>query len=52
MAIINERTNGQITKHDLKDLAKERNLIHVAEKRYLGRKGQKKNTAMNQTRCP
>jgi hypothetical protein len=32
MAIINQRTNGEITKHDLKDLAKERNLIHVAEK--------------------
>ena len=52
MAIINERTNGEITKHDLKDLAKERNLIHVAEKKYLGRKGQKKNTAINQTICP
>ena len=31
MAIINQRTNGEITKHDLKDLDKERNLIHVAE---------------------
>jgi hypothetical protein len=30
MAIINERTNGEIMKHDLNDLAKERNLIHVA----------------------
>ena len=52
MAIINQRTNGEITKHDLKDLVKERNLIHVAEKKYLGRKGQKKNTAINQTTCP
>jgi len=33
MAIINQRTNAEITKHDLKDLAKERNLIHVAEKK-------------------
>jgi hypothetical protein len=33
MAIINQRTNGEITKHDLKDLAKERKLIHVAEKK-------------------
>ena len=52
MAIINQRTNGEITKYDLKDLVKERNLIHVAEKKYLGRKGQKKNTAINQTICP
>jgi hypothetical protein len=33
MAIINQRTNGEITKHDLKDLAKERDLIHAAEKK-------------------
>jgi hypothetical protein len=42
MAIINERTNGEITKHDLKDLAKERNLIHVAEKKVPGKKRTKK----------
>ena len=42
MAIINERTNGKITKHDLKDLAKERNLIHVAEKKIPGKKRTKK----------
>jgi len=42
MAIINQRTNGEITKHDLKDLVKERNLIHVAEKKYLGSKEQKR----------
>lgn len=38
MAIINQRTNSEITKHDLKDLAKERNLIHVAEKKIPGNK--------------
>jgi Family of unknown function (DUF6293) len=38
MAIINQRTNGEITKHDLKDLAKERNLIHVVEKKIPGNK--------------
>jgi Family of unknown function (DUF6293) len=42
MAIINQRTNGEITKHDLKDLAKERNLIHVAEKKIPGNKRIKK----------
>ncbi|MFZ0893253.1 MAG: DUF6293 family protein [Candidatus Nitrosopolaris sp.] len=42
MAIINQRTNGEITKHDLKDLAKERNLIHVAEKNIPGKKRTKK----------
>ena len=42
MAIINERTDGEITKHDLKDLAKERNLIHVAEKKIPGDKRTKK----------
>jgi hypothetical protein len=42
MAIINERTNGEITKHDLKELAKERNLIHVAEKKIPGKKRTKK----------
>jgi hypothetical protein len=52
MAIINGRTNGKITKHDLKDLAKERNLIHVAEKTIPGKKRTKKNTAINQTICP
>jgi hypothetical protein len=38
MAIINQRTDGKITKHDLKDLAKERNLIHAAEKKIPGNK--------------
>jgi hypothetical protein len=33
MPLINQRTNGEITKHDLKDLVKERNLIHVAQKK-------------------
>jgi hypothetical protein len=42
MAIINQRTKGEITKHDLKDLAKERNLIHVAEKKIPGKKRTKK----------
>jgi len=42
MAIINERTKGEITKHDLKDLAKERNLIHVAQKKIPGKKRTKK----------
>jgi len=42
MAIIDQRVNGKITKHDLKDLAKERNLIHVAEKTILGKKRTKK----------
>ncbi|MGB7954465.1 MAG: DUF6293 family protein [Candidatus Nitrosopolaris sp.] len=42
MAIINQRTNSEITKHDLKDLAKERNLIHVAEKKIPGKKRAKK----------
>ena len=42
MAIINQRTNGEITKHDLKDLAKERKLIHVAEKKITGNKRTKK----------
>jgi Family of unknown function (DUF6293) len=43
MAIINQRTNGKITKHDLKDLAKERNLIHVAEKKTTwGQKNKKR----------
>jgi hypothetical protein len=41
MAVINQRTNGEITKHDLKDLTK-RNLIHVAEKKIPGKKRTKK----------
>ena len=42
MAIINQRINGEITKHDLKDLVNERNLIHVAEKKVPGNKRTKK----------
>jgi hypothetical protein len=42
LAIIDQRINGKITKHDLKDLAKERNLIHVAEKTIPGKKRTKK----------
>jgi hypothetical protein len=42
MAIINQRTNGEITKHVLKDLVKERKLIHVAEKKVPGNKRTKK----------
>src|SRR5437899_1396225 len=42
MAIINQRTNGEITNHDLKDLAKDRNLIHVAEKNNREQKDKKR----------
>jgi hypothetical protein len=42
MAIINERINGKITKHDLKDLAKERKLIHMNDKKIPGNKRTKK----------
>jgi hypothetical protein len=33
MDIINEKNDGKITKHDLKDLAKEGKLIHMNEKK-------------------